>query len=155
MKYMALFLAIVLMTTVGLSQTTPKVTSDVFIPRTLSAGTLMSGRTEASTYDDTTQGFQVRNWSTVYIGVETATNDSARILLSYAPSKDGVNFSSYVLFDSLSTTGTVGKIKYFVLPADAVGAHSIRLRVYSDTDLLRYSSNPSTTVTTKIVRKHE
>lgn len=128
--------------------------ADVYIPRTLSAGTSMSARTLSTTYDDTTQGFQTRGFRSIYVGIETAANDSGRVLLAYFPSKDGVTFDAAVLFDSLSTTGTVGKVKYFELPAGAMGAHSIRLRVYGDDTVARYSANPSTTATTKIIRKH-
>lgn len=128
--------------------------SDDYVPRTLSAGTSMSARTLSTTYSDTTQGFRTRGFSSVFVGIELAANDSGRVLISYAPSKDGVNFGPYVLFDSLVTTGTVGVYKYFQLPANAMGAHSVRVRVYGDADVAKYSANPSTTATTKIIRKH-
>lgn len=128
---------------------------DTFIPLTLYAGTAMSARTAATTYDDTTRGFITRNYSSVYVGIETATNDSARILIAYQPSTDGVTYDAAVLFDSLSTTGTVGKIKYFALPASALGAYSCRVRVYGNAEVAGYSANPSTTVTTRIIRKQQ
>lgn len=125
--------------------------SDVFVPKTLTAGTLMSGRTSASSYDDTTRAFNTRGYAAVYVGIETATNDSSRTLLSYQYSKDGANFSALVLLDSLSSV-TLNDCKYFALPATVLGAYSARVRVYGDGNVLRYSANPSTKVTTKIIR---
>lgn len=131
----------------------PSYLNETYIPKTLSASTAMSARTLSTTYDDTTQGFQVRRFSKVYIGLVTAANDSARVLLSYAQSDDGQTYSNYVLWDSLSTTGTVDKVKYFELPADVMGAYSVRIRAFGNADVNRYSANPSTTLTVKIIRK--
>ena len=154
MRHMIAFLLVfVTVTAFGQSNANLK-QPDVYTPRTLSAGTVMSARTLATTYDDTTQAFQTRGFVSVFVGVETAANDSGRVLLAYQPSKDGVTFDALVLVDSLVTTGTVGKVMYFQLPANAMGAHSVRVRVYGDATVATYSSNPSTTMTTKIIRKH-
>lgn len=154
MRNTILSLLIVVVGSLAMSQATkPAKIANTFIPQTLSAGTLMSARSVTSAYDDTTKYFRTRGFSKVYVGLETSANDSVRVLLSYAPTYDGVAFDAYVTaFDSLTTTGTVGKIKYVELPANAMGAYGVRLRVYANTDVLRYSDSPTTKLTTKIIQ---
>lgn len=154
MKLIAILLFLVLASEVMAQSNVNRQQADTYIPRTLSAGTLMSARTGSTSLDDTTQYFSTRGFSKVYVGIETAANDSVRALVSFQPSKDGVNFSAFVLFDSLNSSGTVGVIKYFALPDNAMGAEGVRVRIYSNADLNKWSSAPSTTVTTKIIRKH-
>ena len=125
---------------------------DVYIPRTLSAGTSMSTRTDAAALLDTTQSIQVRGFAQVIITLQTFTNDSVGIRVSYQPSFDGVTYAAtFVVIDSLSTTGTVGYQKGFVLPQAAMGFHSVRVRV--DGTSAAHSVNPAATVTTRIARK--
>ena len=145
-------LAVILCASVGYAQSANSPNPDVvFIPRTLSAGTLMSARTDAAALDDTTQAIRVGGFSAVYIHIVTATNDSASVVLSYAPSRDGSTFGAYTTFDSLSTTGTVGANKAFALPAGGLGAEFVRIRVKGSVSAV-HSVNPATTVTT-IIRK--
>ena len=125
---------------------------DVRAPSTLFAGTVMSVRSLTSSYDDTTRFFNTRGFAAVYVGVEFTANDSGRVIVSYQPSPNGTSFGPFVTLDSLSTTGTVGVYKYFALPANALGAYGVRVRVYANTDLLRYSDSPTTKVTTKVIR---
>lgn len=156
MRNMIIALLLMVVTTGLFAQSAafhPSYKNEPYIPKTLSAGTSMTGRTAASGYDDTTQAFEVRRFAQVYVGIETLANDSSRTLFSYSPSLDGVTFDAYVLFDSLSTTTPVGKGYYFALPANAMAAHSVRVRAFGNTDLLRYSSSPVTTLTIKIIRK--
>jgi hypothetical protein len=123
-----------------------------FTPRTLSAGTSMSARTYGASYDDTTQTFRVGGFARVFVHVLTAANDSASVLLSYSVSNDGQTWGAYTLFDSLSTTGTVGANKAFELPAGAMGGEYVRIRQYYS-PINRVSASPATTVTTIIRRK--
>lgn len=126
--------------------------SDTYKPSTSYAGTLMSLRSVTSSYDDTTGAILTRGCQAVYIGLETSANDSARVLVAYAPSADGVTFASFVALDSLTTTGSVGAIKYFALPANALGAYAVKVRLYGNSDILRYSDSPTTKLTTKVIR---
>lgn len=123
-----------------------------FIPRTLSAGTSMSARTDAAALDDTTQSIRVGGFTAVYIHIVTAANDSASVVLSYACSNDGATFGAYTTFDSLSTTGTVGANKAFALPAGGLGAEFVRIRVKGSVSAV-HSTSPATTVTTVIRKK--
>ena len=126
--------------------------SDPYIPSTDYAGTLMSARTLSTSYDDTTKSITTRGYADVFVGLETAANDSGRVLVAYAPSKDGVTFDAFVALDSLVTTGTVGKIKYIRLPDNAMGAYAVKVRLYGDANVDKYSANPSTTLTTRIIK---
>ena len=156
MKTILLFVLMVALTSLMYGQNEGKASKmfDVFIPQTLSAGTRMTGRTAATTYDDTTRGFSVRGWSKAYVGVETAGNDSGLTLLAYSTSHDGIAFDTPVLFDSLDASGQVGRDKYFELPAAAMGAVQVRIRAYgSTTASTGYSANPVQTVTLRVIRK--
>ena len=125
---------------------------DVFIPRTLSAGTLMSALSEVAGDIDTTQSIQVRGFSQVIITLQVAANDSTANRVSYQPSFDGVTYAAtFVVLDSLTSTGTVGMQKGFVLPQAAMGFHSVRIRI--DATNAAHSINPAPTVTTRIARK--
>ena len=126
---------------------------DVYTPKTLFAGTSMSARALSTSFDDTTQTVIVRGYAAVYLGVETSANDSARVLTGYRVSKDGVNYvGGFTAIDSLTTTGTVGMVKYFALPAAALGAYSVQFRAYGNADIARYSDSPSTLAAFKIIR---
>ena len=156
MKTILLFVLMVALTSLMYGQNEGKASKmfDVFIPQTLSAGTRMTGRTAATTYDDTTRGFSVRGWNKAFVGIETAGNDSGTTLLAYSTSDDGVSFNTPILFDSLATTGQVGINKYFELPADVMGAVSVRIRAYgATTGSSGYSANPVQTVTIRVIRK--
>jgi hypothetical protein len=124
---------------------------DSFVPRTLTAGTVMSGRTAATTYNDTTRPFVSRGYAAIYVGVETATNDTIDpIYIAYQVSKDGTTFGDFAVLDSAKLNGVVGAAKYFALPANVLGARQTRVRVYG-TGAGAYSGPPAT-VTTRIVR---
>jgi hypothetical protein len=123
-----------------------------FIPGTLSAGTSMVTRTCAQALDDTTVSIRVGGYSAVYVHLVTSANDSSCTRLAYSVSNDGATFGAYTLWDSLSTTGTVGANKAFALPAGALGGEYVRIRVYgSDANI--FSSSPTTKVTTVIRKK--
>ena len=131
---------------------TLKVFNDTFIPSTLTAGTVMQNRTASSSYDDTTRAFNSRGYAAIYVGVEISTNDSDRVLLSYQVSKDGASWTGLIALDSMVTSAVTGAAKYFALPANALGAYQVRVRAYSNTSVLKYSANPSTKHTIKIIR---
>ena len=135
----------------GYAQSQPDVK---YIPKTLSAGTLMSARTVAAstTLDDTTQSIRVGGFGKVYVHLVTSTNDSAVVLLAYSVSNDGATWGAYTLFDSLSTSGTVGANKAFELPAGAMGGEQVRIRTYGSVSGL-LSANPAPKVTTVIRKK--
>lgn len=143
---------ILLVASFGFAQdNTLKVYNDTFTPSTLFAGTAMSGRTLATSFSDTTRAFNTRGYAAVYVGIETTTNDSGRVLFSYAPSKDGVNFETFVAMDSASFVDS-GYVKYIPLPSNALGAYAVRVRAYGDANVARYSANPSTLATFKVIR---
>ena len=129
---------------------------DRFIPITLTAGTAMSGRTDAqgSTLDDTTRSIDIRGFSYVGVSLVTATNDSASALVSWRGNTIGSSWSALdVIDDSLSTSGTVGVSQHFVLPDAALAYDNIQVRVYGSDSAL-HSANPSSTITTYIVRRY-
>ena len=125
--------------------------NDTFTPSTLFAGTSMASRTLSTSFDDTTRAFNTRGYAAVYVGIEAAGNDSGRVLFSYSPSKDGVNFETFVAMDSASFVDA-GYVKYIPLPSNALGAYAVRIRAYGDANVARYSANPSTTAAFKIIR---
>ena len=153
MKTLTLILAMVLAVSVGFAQSTPDDRDFTFIPRTLSAGTLMSARdfTTAS-YDDTTQAISTSGWSRIFVVLHTATNDSIAAIVSYQGSVDGATFGPLTVLDSLSSTGTVGVNSAFELPAKAMGFEFVRVRVYAS-GIDRESANPATDLTTYIRKK--
>lgn len=122
-----------------------------YIPSTLTAGTLMSGRTAATTLLDTTRAFNSRGYAAIYVGIETAVNDTIDpIIVSYQYSKDGASWSTFTVVDSLNANGIVGLSKYIPLPANALGAYQCRVRVAGRAG--GSYSGPAATVTTKILR---
>lgn len=127
-------------------------TYDVSTPKTLYAGTSMSGRTASTSMDDTTQAYNFRGLQAVYVGLESATNDTVKVYVAYQVSKDGSTYGAFVLHDSLSSTGTVGVANYIALPAKALGAPYTRIRVYGIASNGAVSINPSPTVTTSIMK---
>ncbi len=129
---------------------------DDFIPRTLFAGTVMSARidTAGMTYSDTTRLFNTRGYAAVYIGIEFGlTNDSGKIVVSYRATKNGTNYdgAGWILLDSL-TNSTAGTIRYFALPANALGAYMTQVRVWQSTIANVSSASYPVTVTTRIIR---
>jgi hypothetical protein len=127
-----------------------------YVAKTLSAGTVMSARTVATStsLDDTTQTISLTGFAKVYVHLVTAGNDSAGVLLAYSVSDDGATFGAYTLFDSLSTTGTVGANKAYELPAGAMGGSYVRIRTYGS-EIGRTSANPVTTLKTIIRKKYQ
>lgn len=152
MKHIALLMLVALFGATAFAQSVGPV-YDVFTPKTLYAGTSMSARTASTTLDDTTRALVVRGYAAVYVGFETAANDSAALYLSYRTSKDGTNFNAagFTSIDSLKFTSGTGTLKYMALPTAALGAYAVQFRVQGQA-WGAYSSNPSTTVTTKVVR---
>lgn len=146
-------LALLFLFTVGaFAQTAQVAAPESFYPRTLTAGTQMSARTAATTLDDTTRALQFRGYAAAFIGLETATNDSASpIIWSYQVSKDGSAWSPLIVGDSANFLTVVGGAKYFQLPANAMGAYAVRIRVYGRTGG-DYSPTSTTKIGTKIIR---
>ncbi len=150
--FVILFLSVLVAST-AFGQPSPGSSDHKFIPRTLSAGTSMSGRTAAAALDDTTQAISLDGWNRVFLHVYTATNDSSNTWVAYQTSQDNQTWGAFAVIDSLKSTGTTGVNKSFELPAAAMGAEFVRFRVYGSTGGVPYSANPSTTVTSVIRRK--
>jgi hypothetical protein len=149
-----LIVALLVLSGVAMAQnTTLTHYSDVYTPSTLYAGTSMSARALSTSFSDTTKAVVVRGYAAVYLGIETSANDSGRVLVGYRMSKDGVNFvGGFTAMDSLTTTGTVGVVKYFALPSAALGAYAVQFRAYGNADIARYSGSPSTLAAFKVIR---
>jgi len=96
------------------------VSHSTFTPKTLFDGTDMSARTASTSMDDTTRAFACRGYQAVYVGLESATNDTVHAYVSYQVSKDGVTYGALAVVDSLSVSGTVGVATYIPLPATAL-----------------------------------
>ena len=147
-----LIAVLLLVSTVAFAQnTTLKLFTDTFTPYQLYSGSTMSSRTLSTTYSDTSRAFGTRGFAAIYVGIETTTNDSGRVLFAYQPSKNGVDFETEILFDSVSFVDS-GYVAYKKLPDNAMGAHSVRLRAYGDANVAKYSANPSTLATFKVIR---
>jgi len=144
--------ALLLVASLAFAQAPIAVYGDTFVPKTLSAGTSMTARTLSTTFADTTQTFVTRGLAACYLSLETATNDSMRILIGYRTTKDGTNFNAWVVFDSLVSTGTVGIFKTFTLPGVVLASYGTQIKVYGSAFDSPYSANPSATLTTKIIR---
>jgi hypothetical protein len=150
-KFMLLF--IILLSSSMFAQNLNYTSTDNFVPKTLYAGTEMSARTVSSTMSDTTKSFTCRGYQAVYVGLESATNDSLQVYLAYRISKDGSTYNAFTLLDSLSVSGTVGVANYISLPAKCMGAYDVQLRVYGNALTGgNNSANPSATLKTYIVR---
>lgn len=154
MKILSILLAMVLFVSVGFSQATPGVKDFTYIPRTLSAGTLMSARDFSSTYDDTTQAISTSGWNRIFVVLNTATNDSISVICYVQGSVDGATFGPFFTLDSLSSTGTVGVNDAWELPAAAMGFEFVRVRLDYST-IGRASANPNTDLTTYIRKKRQ
>lgn len=146
MKKIILGLAMVLLASVSMAQYQRDI---YFVPQTLYASTAMSSRAYTAAYDDTTKAIGLDGVNRAFVHIVTAVNDSISVIVSYQTSADGVTFGAFTVLDSLSTTGTVGAVTGLELPAKAMAAHQVRIRVYAST-IARVSANPSTTVTTRI-----
>ena len=146
-KLLVLFLVF---SSFAFSQSTDKVE----IPRTLFAGTLMSARTAATTYDDTTQAVSVRGYDKVILTLQVAANDTANLLVQVQPSFNGVTFdAAFDTIDSLvNTTSAVLPQQGFELPDKYLGFQAVRFRVTGQAWGL-YAGSPVATVTTRIIRK--
>ena len=150
MRYIGIVLLVVMASVSVFAQATDKVE----IPRTLSAGTLMSARTAATTYDDTTQAVSVRGYDKVILTLQVAANDTANLLVQVQPSFDGVTFdATFDTIDSLvNTTSAVLPQQGFELPDKYLGFQAVRFRVKGQAWGL-YAGSPVATVTTRIIRK--
>lgn len=152
MKYIAFFL---LLPFVVFAQNTPQVSDDVFTAQTLSAGTVMSARTAATTLNDTTRPVGLRGWASAYCNILISANDTVNIHVLIQGSKDGVTWdATLTTIDSLVNT-TSGRYAYksFKVPDAFMGLQAVRFQVRGQTWGL-YASSPVATVKTEIVRKH-
>jgi hypothetical protein len=102
--------------------------------------------------DDTTRAFSARGYAAVYVGLESSTNDSLKVYVSYQISSDGSTYNDFTLLDSLSQLTPVGGDNYIALPAKCLGAYDVRVRVFGNVLNGIISINPSPKVTTRIVR---
>jgi hypothetical protein len=149
MRYVFLFLAMVLLSVGAFAQATPGQSDYVFIPRTLSAGTLMSARSYTSSSDDTTQAISTDGWNRGFVHIVFSTNDSCNMIVAYQTSRDNATWgTAFTTIDSAKSTGDTGYNLAVELPAGAMGAGFIRVRVYASTAGVPFSANPSTAVTT-------
>jgi hypothetical protein len=152
MKKLISVISVFLFCSIALGQSVQNKTTDNFVPKTLFAGTEMSARSATTSMDDTTRAFTCRGYQAVYVGLESAANDTVKAYLSYQISKDGSTYNAFTLFDSLSTSGTVGVANYIQLPAKCMGAYDVRVRVFGNALNGIVSLNPAPTVTTYVVR---
>jgi len=150
--YIALFLALFVSASVMAQNPSYNPYVDVFKPSTNYAGTLMSLRSVTTAYDDTTKAIFTRGFGAVYVSLQSSANDSIRVLVSYAASEDGVVYGSFIAVDSLISISGVGTVKFIPLPAAALGAYSVKVRVRGNSDVVTYSDSPTTKLTTKIVK---
>lgn len=151
MKYIAMLLMCV---SAMFAQSISNEPDDVFVPKTLFAGTVMSASTASASLADTTRPIMLNGWNEVYLSVTAETNDSANALIRYQVSRDGVTWSALVTLDSLVATTANGVThKGVKLPDNAMAYEQARFVVKGQSHGL-YSANPSATLRS-IIRKKQ
>jgi len=126
----------------------------VFTPKTLTAGTVMSARTDAAALQDTTRKIALSGFAKCYIALTIAANDSASAVVKYQGSVDGVNWSpTLVTIDSLSTSGDLLHSKGIALPDGGHAFEFVRF-IIDGSDSALHSANPSTTIGFQVRLKH-
>ncbi len=84
------------------------------------------GRSYASGVTDTTAAFEVSQFKTLYVNVESL--DSATILIDYALSIDGSNYSAFAVKDSLSHGAAGNGVKSVDFTSTVLGFPYVKFR---------------------------
>ena len=114
-------------------------------------GTIISGRDFSSGLTDTTEAFNIVNHKTIYLNVMVL--DSAVILIDYAASVDGSNYSAFTVKDSVDfdTDGANG-FKSVDFTSTALGAGFIKFRLRTSVNQHALGTTTST-YTVTLTRK--
>jgi len=127
MKYFAILLSLVLMSSIGMAQ------NDVHIEpfHGHTQGTTWIGQPYADTDCDTSQAVALTGWA--YCALRLAVADCLSMAVSYQGSNDGVTYSAVVLIDSISSANNSGDHMVFPLDADGMGFSHVKF-VFEVTD---------------------
>lgn len=124
----------------------------VAVPRTLSAGTIMTARSLAS-MNDTTQAIDIRGCTFVGLNFQ-ASSDSLGVLVYFQGSRDGTNYSALTLCDSAihAVSGVTG-VGSVALPDKYYAYPFIRANVQVATGR-PFGAAPAPTVRTEVIRRY-
>ena len=114
-------------------------------------GTIISGRTFTS-ITDTTEAFNIIQHKTVYVSL--AVLDTATILIDYALSLDGSNYTAFTLKDSLQgqPANNMAFVKSVDFTSTALGAGFIKFRFRSSANAFALGTT-TPTYTATVTRK--
>ena len=123
----------------------------VTVPRTLSAGTIMTARSLAS-MNDTTQAIDVRGCT--FVGLNfLASSDSLGVLVYYQGSTNGSDYSPFALADSaIHAVTTVTGVGAVAIPDEALAFPFLRFRIIV-TPHGGFGAAPAPTVRTEVIRR--
>ena len=111
----------------------------------------INGRTYTASTVDTTQWYQVSNFKTLYISLQS--KDSCTLLVNYQLSLDGTNVGVSTLIDSLSTAVNAGAVKVMDHTAQILGSTFVRW-IFTGSALARPEGTTSNTYTAKYTFKN-
>ena len=89
-------------------------------------GVIITGRAFTGSTTDTTEVLALKDHGTIFVTVQT--QDSATVIIAYALSNDGTNFSTFVTKDSLSFSAAGNGFKSVDLSATTLGATYAKFR---------------------------
>lgn len=98
--------------------------SNTIVPLTTNGGTRIVNKTYAVTTNDTTDSFDLRNYKTPYLTIQT--QDSAVFNLKYQLSTDNSHWGVLTLYDSLVTASNTGNVKSWDLSSVILGSPWVR-----------------------------
>lgn len=143
------FIAVVLVA--SLSQAQDRANYKVTVPRTLSAGTLMSARSLAS-MNDTTQAIDITGCS--FVGLTfLASSDSLGVVVKVQGSQDNTSYGALTTIDSVKhAVSTVTGVGAIAVPDKYLAFKWLRFNVSVSADG-PFGATPAPTVRTEVIRK--
>ena len=111
----------------------------------------INARTYTASTVDTTAFYQVANFKTLYISLQS--KDSCTLLVNYQLSLDGTTLGVSTLIDSLSTAVNAGAVKVMDHTAQILGASFVRW-IFTGSALARPEGTTTNTYTAKFTFKN-
>jgi hypothetical protein len=123
----------------------------ITVPRTLSAGTIMTARTLAS-MNDTTQAIDIRGCT--FVGLTfLASADSLGVIVKVQGSTDGTNYGALTTIDSVKhAVSTVTGVGAIAVPDKYMSFPFLRFNVSVSADG-PFGAVPAPTVRTEVIRR--
>ena len=89
-------------------------------------GVIITGRAFTGSTTDTTEVLALKDHGTIFVTVQT--QDSATVIIAYALSNDGTNFTAFTTKDSLSNSTTGNGVKSVDFSATTLGGSYVKFR---------------------------